>query len=79
MLLTFIGELHDYMGQGGRKLGMPVDEFVDLAYGQLEKGEEHVNVGQPLGATAESYAEFVGARQKMFDGIAEATLAHFEL
>lgn len=74
-----LGELHDYMGDHGRKLGMPVDEFVDLAYGQLESGSEHVNVGQPLGATAESYGEFVAARQKMFDLIADATLAHFEL
>jgi hypothetical protein len=67
------------MGEGGRKLGMPVAEFVDLAFAQLQSGSEHVNVGQPLGATPEEYRDFVAARQNMFDAIADATLAHFEL
>lgn len=67
------------MGDGGRKLGMPVDNLVNLAYPLLKSGSEHVRVGQPLGASAESYAEFVAARQAMFEKIADATLSHFEL
>lgn len=58
---------------------MLVGKLVNLPYPLLGSGSEHVRVGQPLGASAESYAEFVAAREAMFEMIADATLPHFEL
>ncbi|KAK9436868.1 oxidoreductase, short-chain dehydrogenase/reductase family [Metarhizium brunneum] len=72
-------ELHDYIDEGKRKLGKLVEKLVNLPYPLLESGSEHVRVGQPLGASAESYAEFVAAREATFEMIADTTLPHFEL
>lgn len=72
-------ELHDYAGEHGRKMGMPLDEFIAEAYPLLASGQENINIKQPLMATPESYAAFVSERQRMFDGIANALLAQFEL
>lgn len=54
---------------------MLLDRLVNLPYPLLESGSEHVRVGQPLGASAESYAEFVAARQAMFETIADYALS----
>ncbi|QLI66301.1 uncharacterized protein G6M90_00g006760 [Metarhizium brunneum] len=58
---------------------MLVEKLVNLPYPLLESGSEHVRIGQPLDASAESYAEFVAAREAMSEMIADATLPHFEL
>ncbi|KAJ3482514.1 hypothetical protein NLG97_g7547 [Lecanicillium saksenae] len=61
-------ELHDYMGiESGRALGMPLADFIDQVYPQLERSEEHTSVGLLLGVSDEDYKSFVGTRQRMFD------------
>ncbi|KAK8043185.1 hypothetical protein PG994_013668 [Apiospora phragmitis] len=73
-------ELHDWMGiENGRALGMPVDEFADLAYEELPKGEELVVVGSIATEPREVYMDLVERRRKIFDKLAGAMLSRFEL
>ena len=45
-LLTAIAELHDYMGEEvGRKVGMPLDVFIEEAYNGLAAGSDTIFVG----------------------------------
>ncbi|ATY59653.1 short-chain dehydrogenase reductase family [Cordyceps militaris] len=72
-------ELHDYMGERGRSFGMPLADFIDQVYPQLERSEEHTSVGVPLGISEQDYKSFVGTRQRMFDQLSEVVMAHMQL
>ncbi|PMB65541.1 putative oxidoreductase DltE [Beauveria bassiana] len=72
-------ELHDYMGDRGRSFGMPLAEFIDQVYPQLESLEEHTSVGYPVGISEDDYKSFVGTRQRMFDQLSNVVMAHMQL
>ncbi|KAJ6782162.1 hypothetical protein PWT90_09087 [Aphanocladium album] len=70
-------ELHDYMGEEhGRSVGIPLADFIDQVYPQLERSEEHTSVSIPLGVSAEDYHSFVGTRQRMFDQLSDVMMKH---
>lgn len=58
-------------------MGMPVDEFVERAWQQLVAGSEHVIVGFP--GQQEAIAGIAEQRKRVFEPMANAMLAHFEL
>jgi short-subunit dehydrogenase involved in D-alanine esterification of teichoic acids len=58
-------ELHDYNGPGGRKMGMPADEFIDAAYKGLVAGSDQIVIGT------------IGPQER-FDGIINQRRAAFE-
>ncbi|KAK8033875.1 hypothetical protein PG991_003273 [Apiospora marii] len=73
-------ELHDWMGvENGRTLGMPVNEFTDIAYNELSKGEEMVVIGSIATEPREVYMDLVERRRKIFDKLAGAMLSRFEI
>ncbi|OAA53679.1 oxidoreductase, short-chain dehydrogenase/reductase family [Cordyceps fumosorosea ARSEF 2679] len=72
-------ELHDYMGERGRSFGMPLADFVDQVYPQLERSEEHTSVGIPLGISEDDYKSFVGTRQRMFNQLSDVIMANMQL
>ncbi|KAL2171142.1 hypothetical protein VTG60DRAFT_3657 [Thermothelomyces hinnuleus] len=61
----------------GRKMGMPLQEFIDKAWEQLAAGSELVMVG-PLVAQA-SFEDMVETRRTTFENISSVMLTHFEL
>ncbi|KAK7955663.1 oxidoreductase- short-chain dehydrogenase/reductase family [Apiospora aurea] len=73
-------ELHDWMGvENGRALGMPVEEFTDIAYEELSRGEDLVVVGSIATESREVYMALVERRRRIFDQLAGALLSRFEL
>lgn len=75
-----IAELHDYMGEErGRSMGMPLNDFIDQLYPQLERSEERASVGIPLGVTSDEYQNFIATREKLFEGLAKVILPGIEL
>ncbi|CAD6581187.1 MAG: hypothetical protein ASARMPREDX12_000385 [Alectoria sarmentosa] len=63
-------ELHDYMGHGsGRKLGMPVDAFVDETYKGLASGSDQVIVGSV--GPPDTFNEIVDKRRNAFQNLAK--------
>lgn len=66
-------ELHDEKHQpdikDGRKIGMPLAEFVDDAWAQLSEGKDQIPVGFVKGHLAED--GFEGMRQKSYRGMVE--------
>ncbi|KAK8129026.1 hypothetical protein PG984_010134 [Apiospora sp. TS-2023a] len=73
-------ELHDWMGvESGRALGMPVNEFADIAYEELSKGDELVVVGSIATEPRETYMDLVERRRRIFDKLSGAMLSRFEL
>ncbi|KAL2165534.1 hypothetical protein VTH06DRAFT_835 [Thermothelomyces fergusii] len=71
-------ELHDYLGpEVGRKMGMPVQEFVDKAWEQLAAGAELVTVGS-LAAQA-SFKDMLETRRTTFENMSSIMLMHYEL
>lgn len=52
-------ELH---GEGGKQIGMPLEEFMDEAWGKLENGHEQISVG----FATKACEAFEGKRQEMF-------------
>ena len=58
---------------------MPLADFVDQVYPQLQRSEEHTSVGIPLGLSEEDYKSFVGTRQRMFDQLSDLVMAHMPL
>ncbi|KAL7658333.1 hypothetical protein ACMYSQ_004464 [Aspergillus niger] len=54
-------ELHDYMGEEGRKVGMPLKEFTDEAFQGLLDGKDQIVVGS-LGP-AEVFLDIVNKRR----------------
>lgn len=73
-------ELHDYMGEErGRSIGIPLDEFINQVFPQLQRSEEHTSVGIPNGVSAEDYQSFVATRKKMFDDLSDVLFTHFQI
>ncbi|KAK7957725.1 oxidoreductase- short-chain dehydrogenase/reductase family [Apiospora saccharicola] len=73
-------ELHDWMGvENGRALGMPVNEFTEIAYEELSKGDELVVVGSIATEPREAYMDLVERRRRIFDKLSGAMLSRFEL
>lgn len=69
-LLTAIAELHDYMGEEvGRKVGMPVDVFIEEAYSGLAAGNDTVFVGA-IGPK-DMFNDIVDKRRTLFDSLAK--------
>ncbi|KAL1962132.1 hypothetical protein VTN77DRAFT_536 [Rasamsonia byssochlamydoides] len=64
-------ELHDYMGEAaGRSLGMPLNDFIDIAYRRLVGGEDQIVVGA-VGPT-ETFHEIIDKRRTAFTNLAKA-------
>jgi short-subunit dehydrogenase involved in D-alanine esterification of teichoic acids len=55
-------ELHDHEGEGGRAVGMDLDEFTDEAWKSLEEGRDDI----PVGMARRTYEAFEEKRQGMF-------------
>ncbi|KAH7068429.1 hypothetical protein BKA63DRAFT_495071 [Paraphoma chrysanthemicola] len=71
-------ELHDYMGADRRRaMGMPVSEFVEKTWPQLQSGQDHVIVGA-IGPE-EAYLGVVKQRREQFEFLSGMLLGHFEL
>ncbi|KAJ5378008.1 uncharacterized protein N7496_005417 [Penicillium cataractarum] len=62
-------ELHDYMGDKGRDLGMPVDRFTDEAHSGLLEGKDQIIIGAV--GPAETFNEIVDKRREAFDNLAK--------
>lgn len=70
-------ELHDYMGDHGRSLGMPVDQFIEEAYQGMAQNQEQIVVGVPGTATEEQYKQLLDTRQTIFDSLSNILMARF--
>jgi hypothetical protein len=69
-------ELHDYFGERGRQIGMPVDQFTEQAYKGLTGGKELVLVGTlgpPDGSvvTSSALGELADKRNAIFLDLAK--------
>ncbi|KAF2112879.1 oxidoreductase [Lophiotrema nucula] len=65
-------ELHDVqMGEKGRKMGMPADEFAEATYSELTKGTENVIIGTIGGSSVEQFVEIVDKREEAFQRLVE--------
>lgn len=72
---TIIAELHDYMTpEVGRKVGMPLDDFIEKAWAQLAEGRDLVIVGGF--PEDKSYLELVNKRRDAFEGLSDILLGH---
>lgn len=69
-------ELHDVgMGpEAGRKIGMPVDQFVEETWRGLKEGKKDVYVGSIGGSTKEQFMEIVDRRAEATDRLTELLL-----
>lgn len=65
--------------ENGRALGMPVNEFTEIAYNELVKGSDMIVVGSIATEPREVYMDLVERRRKIFDKLAGAMLSRFEL
>ncbi|KAL4882670.1 hypothetical protein BJY04DRAFT_217163 [Aspergillus karnatakaensis] len=63
-------ELHDYMGEdAGRKLGMPLDAFIEQTYEGLVAGKDEIIIGS-IGP-ADIFNEIVTKRRTAFENLAK--------
>ena len=66
------------MGDRGRSLGMPLDEFTDKAYEGMMAGKDHIIIGTvgPAGpgSPAEMYLEVVEQRRSVFEWLSKMML-----
>lgn len=73
-----IAELHDYMGaELGRKLGMPLDEFTELAYKELLSGQDQIRIGSigpGKGYDEEKLQEVIDKRMEAFKWLSNLML-----
>ena len=81
LTITLAAELHDKtMGiEAGRKAGMPVDAFVDLAYKGLVAGESYIvigTVGMGKNPAGEAFPELVAKRQFVFEELTKLMTKH---
>ena len=74
---TVLAELHDYAGERGRAMGMPVSEFTDQAFKGLVAGDEVVCIGHVVAVDGPTYHGFVAARKNIFDKLSDILMAHF--
>ncbi len=64
----------------GRKMGMPVDKFTEIAYAKLVAGEEHVVIGTPgPQVTEDVFQDLVARRRKIADDLADLMLSHVKV
>lgn len=68
------------MGDHGRKIGMPLEEFSNKTYELLETGQDQIiigTVGPPsTGGQAEMYREVVEKRRSVFEWLSKIMLAY---
>ncbi|KAF4636764.1 hypothetical protein G7Y89_g1319 [Cudoniella acicularis] len=64
-------ELHDYAGDAGRRMGMPVDQFTDEAYTGLMSGSPEIIIGSVGGSSREAFDEIIIRRKSAFDRLAK--------
>ncbi|BAE59277.1 unnamed protein product [Aspergillus oryzae RIB40] len=63
-------ELHDYMTpEVGRKIGMPLDQFIDEAFAGLQAGKDQVVVGSI--ADEKTFYEVLNNRRAMFETLSK--------
>jgi hypothetical protein len=66
------------MGEHGRKMGMPLNEFVEQAYEHLCNGKDQIIVGTVgpagVGGPAEMFFEVIDKRRKVFEWLSKALL-----
>ncbi|KAE9368362.1 oxidoreductase [Stipitochalara longipes BDJ] len=71
-------ELHDYMGDHGRKIGMPLDEFSDKAFELLRSGKDQIIIGTVgptgQGGPAEMFLEVIEKRRSVFEWLSKIML-----
>ena len=68
-------ELHDYMGEDkGRAFGMPLENFCDQVYGQLETGTDEILIGG-IGPP-EKFKDLVKQRRETFDMLGKLVRSH---
>ncbi|KAG8528501.1 uncharacterized protein KY384_007419 [Bacidia gigantensis] len=67
-------ELHDYAGEKGRSMGMPVDEFTDKAFKGMISGVDQVTIGAV--GPQEAFTELVQKRQTAFENLSTIMRAH---
>jgi short-subunit dehydrogenase involved in D-alanine esterification of teichoic acids len=60
-------ELHDYEGEGGRAVGMDLDEFTEEAWKGLDEGKDDI----PVGMARRTYEGFEEKRQGIFRNLME--------
>ena len=65
-----IGELHDYMTpEVGRKVGMPLDQFIDEAFVGFQAGKDQVVVGSV--ADEKTFYEVLNKRRALFETLSK--------
>lgn len=71
-------ELHDLeMGvEAGRKMGMPVEQFTEEAYGELVNETENIVIGNVGGSSKEQFLEISEKRQEAFDRLTVLLRSH---
>jgi len=62
-------ELHDYAGDHGRKMGMPLDLFVTTAWNGLVSGSDQIIVDNP-NMSMETFNGIVDKRREAFNALA---------
>jgi hypothetical protein len=67
------------MGAKGRELGMPLNEFTEIVYQELLKGDELVVVGTVGTEPRENYMDLVERRKKITDNLTNIMLPLFGL
>ncbi|ETS76206.1 hypothetical protein PFICI_11593 [Pestalotiopsis fici W106-1] len=73
-------ELHDWMGEEkGRALGMPLNEFSDIAYNELLKADDLIVIGSIATESRDNYMDLVNKRRTIFNKLSGAMLSRFEL
>ena len=79
MLTHCVAELHDYVGEGGRKMGIPVSEFVEDCYTKLNAGQESIQVGIAFPLANEEFTQSLALRNQGLEKVSKIVLSHFEL
>ena len=67
-------ELHDYMGSHGRRLGMPIGEFIAESYIGLCSGEDTILIQDV--ASDDRTLEISKKRRELFEGLAKLIRSH---
>lgn len=65
------------MGDRGRQIGMPLDEFSEQAYAELCTGKDQIligTVGPPSGGQGQTYLEVVEKRRSIFEWLSKIML-----
>lgn len=63
----------------GRALGMPLNEFSDIAFQELLNGDDLIVIGSIATESRDSYMDLVDKRRTIFNKLSGAMLSRFEL